>query len=81
MQTLGFSGKVWFQRWKCIGNAWAVIVVAMFAAVAVAFCAGYVPSDYNEAKPCCEKKCPMQAGCQSECAAQCENACEGCPQR
>ena len=81
MQTLGFSGKVWFQRWKCIGNAWAVIVVAMFAAVAVAFCAGYVPSDYNEDKPCSEKKCPMQAGCQSECAAQCENACEGCPQR
>ena len=78
MQTLGLSGKVWFQRWKCIGNAWAVIVVAMFAAVAVAFSVGYVPSDYNEAKPCCEKKCPMQMGCKSQCAPQCEADCDDC---
>ena len=78
MQTLGFSGKVWFQRWKCIGNAWAVIVVAMFAAVAVAFSVGYVPSDYCEAQPCTEKTCPMQMGCKSQCAPQCEADCDDC---
>ena len=63
MQTLGLSGKIWFQRWKCIGNAWAVIVVAMFAVVAVAFCAGYAPCDLKEAAACdqdctnCETPC------------------------
>ncbi|MBQ9295294.1 MAG: succinate dehydrogenase/fumarate reductase cytochrome b subunit, partial [Bacteroidaceae bacterium] len=33
MQTLGVSGKIWFNRWRCIGNIYATIVVLMFAAV------------------------------------------------
>ena len=33
MQTMGWSGKVWFNRWRCIGNIYATIVVLMFAAV------------------------------------------------
>ncbi|MBQ6190855.1 MAG: succinate dehydrogenase/fumarate reductase cytochrome b subunit [Bacteroidaceae bacterium] len=37
MQTLGWSGKVWFNRWRCIGNIYATIVVLMFAAVVVVF--------------------------------------------
>jgi succinate dehydrogenase / fumarate reductase cytochrome b subunit len=37
MQTLGWSGKVWFNRWRCIGNIYATIVVLMFAAVVVWF--------------------------------------------
>ncbi len=37
MQTLGWSGKVWFSRWRCIGNIYATIVVLMFAAVVVVF--------------------------------------------
>ena len=37
MQTLGVSGKVWFNRWRCIGNIYATIVVLMFAAVVVVF--------------------------------------------
>ena len=36
-QTLGWSGHVWFNRWKCIGQIWATIVMAMFAIVALAF--------------------------------------------
>ena len=37
MQTMGWSGKVWFNRWSCIGNIYATIVVLMFAAVVVVF--------------------------------------------
>lgn len=37
MQTLGWSGKVWFNRWRCIGNIYATIVVLMFAAVVIVF--------------------------------------------
>ena len=44
MQTLGVSGKVWFNRWRCIGNIYATIVVLMFAAVVVVF-AEYVVLD------------------------------------
>ena len=78
MQTLGFSGKVWFNRWKCISNAWAVIVVAMFAVVALAFSAGYRPCDYEEARA--EVACPAtpcQKACESPCARACEKACGG----
>ena len=37
MQTLGVSGKIWFNRWRCIGNIYATIVVLMFAAVVILF--------------------------------------------
>ena len=37
MQTLGWSGKIWFNRWRCIGNIYAAIVVLMFAAVVIVF--------------------------------------------
>ena len=37
MQTLGVSGKIWFNRWRCIGNIYATIIVLMFAAVVVVF--------------------------------------------
>jgi succinate dehydrogenase / fumarate reductase cytochrome b subunit len=36
-QTLGWSGHVWFCRWKMIGQIWATVVMAMFAIVAIAF--------------------------------------------
>jgi len=38
MQTLGFSGKVWFNRWRVIGCIYSTLVVLLFVAVAVAFC-------------------------------------------
>ena len=37
MQTLGWSGKIWFNSWRCIGNIYATIVVLMFAAVVIMF--------------------------------------------
>lgn len=57
MQTLGVSGKIWFNRWRIISFVYSTIIILMFVAVAVAFCAGYVPSDYQQAcsAPAC---CP-----------------------
>lgn len=37
MQTLGWSGKVWFERWRCIGNAYVTLVMLCFVAVALSF--------------------------------------------
>ena len=56
MQTMGFSGKVWFNRWRCISCIYSTIVILMFVAVALAFCFGYVPCDFKEAmsESCCK---------------------------
>lgn len=42
MQTFGWNGKVWFNRWKCIGNIYTTIVILMFLVVALyfSFCGG-----------------------------------------
>lgn len=37
MQTLGWSGHIWFNRWKYIGRIWSTVVMAMFLIVALAF--------------------------------------------
>ena len=50
MQTLGVSGKIWFPRWKCIGQIWATVVVLMFVVVCVLFACGYQAPD---AADCC----------------------------
>lgn len=49
MQTLGVSGKTWFNRWRCIGNIYVTVIMLMFAAVVVCFalCGGAV------CHPCC----------------------------
>lgn len=36
-QTLGVNGKIWFNRWKTIGNVWVTLVTLMFIAVVVWF--------------------------------------------
>ena len=48
VQTLGWSGKIWLNRWRCIGSIYATIVILMFVAVALAYCFGYRPADFNE---------------------------------
>ena len=42
LQTLGWNGKIWFNRWKLIGNAYVTIVMLLFAVVVLyfAFCGG-----------------------------------------
>lgn len=37
MQTLGINGKVWFNRWKCIGQIYSTVLMLGFAAVVVFF--------------------------------------------
>lgn len=37
MQTMGWSGHIWFCRWKVIGQIYSTILMLMFAAVAVGF--------------------------------------------
>lgn len=43
LQTLGWSGKVWFCRWKVISCIYSTLIILMFAAVAIAFAVGYQP--------------------------------------
>ncbi len=41
LQTLGWNGKVWFQRWKTIGSWYATILMLLFLVVALKFaCCG-----------------------------------------
>ncbi|WP_434502190.1 succinate dehydrogenase/fumarate reductase cytochrome b subunit [Prevotella sp.] len=44
MQTLGVSGKVWFNRWKAIGIVYVTVLMLAFVAVVLAFYFGLAPS-------------------------------------
>lgn len=44
LQTIGWSGHVWFNRWKVIGNIYVTLVMLLFVAVVVAFAFGIAPS-------------------------------------
>ena len=44
LHTLGWNGKVWFNRWKCIGNIYTTILMLGFLVVVLAFAAGIAPS-------------------------------------
>lgn len=64
LQTIGWNGKVWFNRWKYIGVIYTTVIISMFAAVVIAFAAGYRPADMNEAGSCAaETDCPVKGGC------------------
>lgn len=43
LQTLGWNGKIWFNRWRTISCIYTTLVIAMFAAVVIAFALGYQP--------------------------------------
>ena len=42
MQTLGWNGKIWFNRWRVIGNVYVTVHMLIFLVVALkfAFCGG-----------------------------------------
>ena len=44
MQSLGVSGKVWFNRWKAIGLAYTTLLMLGFLIVVLAFAFGCAPS-------------------------------------
>ncbi len=85
MQTLGWSGKVWLNRWRVISCIYTTVVILMFAAVILAFSFGYRPSDYKAA--CChsEMACPQHKGCPEKMVCPGRIGCPGhdgepCPQ-
>lgn len=41
LQTLGWSNKIWFERWKCISNIFATVIFLGFAVVVVVFYVKY----------------------------------------
>ena len=51
MQTLGWSGKTWLDRWKCIGFIYVTLLMLMFLVVVLAFAFGCAPS------LCCAASC------------------------
>src|SRR5574344_1869779 len=40
MQTLGWSGKTWLNRWQCIGIAYVTILMGVFAVLVLSFWLG-----------------------------------------
>ena len=44
MQTLGWSGKIWYSRWKTIGIVYVTLLILGFLAVVLAFAFGVAPS-------------------------------------
>ena len=52
MQTLGWSGKIWFARWRCIGIIYVTVLMLMFLSVILAFAFGCAPSLCGGA--CCQ---------------------------
>lgn len=44
LQTLGWSGKIWFCRWKVIGMVYTTILIALFIITVLAFAIGCAPS-------------------------------------
>lgn len=48
LQTVGLNNKKWFARLKLISTVYATGIILLFAAVVIAFCAGYAPSDINQ---------------------------------
>ena len=44
MQTLGISGKIWFERWKKIGFVYVTILMGCFLLVVLAFALKFAPS-------------------------------------
>ncbi len=73
MQTFGWSGHIWFNRWKKIGMVYVTIVMLMFLVVVVGFCTGLAPS---------LKKCGAEGHCckmeQCEEAKACDQAQDCC---
>ena len=44
MQTFGWNGKVWFNRWKVIGVVYSTLLILGFLVVVLAFAFGCAPS-------------------------------------
>ena len=54
MQTLGVSGKIWFNRWRIIGLVYVTLLMLAFLVVVLAFAFGIAPSICCDGGSCCE---------------------------
>lgn len=72
IQTMGWSGHIWFNRWKIIGIAYVTLICLMFVAVVVGFACGCAPS-------LCEGETAAHcAGAAADCAGHCAGAAADC---
>lgn len=54
MQTFGWSGKIWFKRWKVISFVYVTLLMLCFLVVVLAFAFGIAPSlCCDAAAQCC----------------------------
>jgi succinate dehydrogenase / fumarate reductase cytochrome b subunit len=53
IQTIGWSGHVWFHRWRIIGIVYVTCVMLMFVAVVIGFATGCAPSLQECGQACC----------------------------
>ena len=70
IQTLGWSGHIWFHRWRIIGIVYVTAIMLMFAAVPVMFFTKTAPSR------CCAEQTEQCCGQKGDCEKACEQACE-----
>lgn len=91
LQTVGWNNDTWMKRWKCIGNVWVTIVIALFAIEAVVFTVQANRGVYTECPVLIEQynnmaaegedtftegTCAAAAACQSACnEAVCQDGC------
>ena len=82
MQTFGWSGHIWFNRWRKIGMWFVTIIMLMFLSVVVGFATKTAPSLCKAQSECCEmqQKCGESEGCGKVCdkAKQCGESKECC---
>jgi succinate dehydrogenase / fumarate reductase cytochrome b subunit len=76
MQTLGVSGKIWFNRWRIIGFIYVTLLMLGFLVVVLAFAFGCAPSLCCDgaAADCCQQAvdcCQQAADCCKDAAAAC----------
>ena len=74
IQTVGWSGHVWFKRWKVIGNIFVTLVMAMFFAVIVGFATKTAPSLKACEKECCAKQELCEKGHKCDKSHKCDHA-------
>ena len=66
IQTIGWSGHIWFNRWRVIGIIYVTLLMLMFLAVIIGFATGLAPS--------------LQDACGGACCGGAEEMCGGMPE-
>ena len=84
IQTLGWSGHIWFKRWKVIGIIFVTLLCLMFIAVVLGFYFNCAPSLCGcngctcSAECCIDGVCTCNLGDLCECSKKCVEAAGAC---